>query len=53
MPSREVSNAPVRRMIVTVALGVGLAAVPAVAAPGAAVAAPSTDYVAPGDSTAA
>lgn len=41
---------PLVRMLATVALGAGLAAAPAVAAPTAALASPSTDYVALGDS---
>ena len=41
---------PFARTLATVALSVGLAAVPLVTAPTAAVAAPSTDYVALGDS---
>ena len=58
MPSREVPRAPIAhalparltRVLATVAVGLGFTAVPAVAAPTAAVAAPSTDYVALGDS---
>ena len=38
------------RLLATAALGVGLVAVPVAVAPTAAVAAPSTDYVALGDS---
>jgi lysophospholipase L1-like esterase len=41
---------PLLRAVATVALGLGLAAAPAVAGPAAAFAAPSTDYVALGDS---
>lgn len=41
---------PLLRALATVALGVGLAAASTVAAPGAALASPSTDYVALGDS---
>jgi lysophospholipase L1-like esterase len=41
---------PFARTLAAVALGVGLAAIPAVAAPTAAQAAPTTDYVALGDS---
>ena len=41
---------PLVRTLATIALGLGLAAAPAVAGPAAAFAAPSTDYVALGDS---